>query len=169
MSRYFVDAAPIAVPEWDEDPSIISDRPPNVIWIKSKMDVATKGKVTSEMFTLGKDSQLEARLGSQELALLIHNIVKWEGPDFDRVPATRENIMRLDPTEPHIAKVLEVIAERNKSPKAPKGSAIDSTSTNNGAIDSITSEPSISMQLASTPTKSPLRPALDGRRARSAR
>lgn len=165
MSRYFVNDAPVPIPEWDDDDGVISDRAPNVIYIRARMDVATKGRVTSEMFTLGKDSQLEARLGENTTALLVHNIVRWSGPDFDGVPCTPENIRKLDPTEPHLDKVLDAIAERNKSPKAPKASATPATSTSAGATDLSTppSPESISLQLASGPRKSPLLNATIGR------
>lgn len=120
MSRYFVDSAPVAVPEWDEG-AVISDRRPNVIWIRARMDVATKGKVTSELFTLDKDGTLEAHAGANMLALLTHNIVRWDGPDLDTIACTPENIRRLDPTEPHIARVLEEIGIRNAPQPDPKG------------------------------------------------
>lgn len=168
MSRYFVTDAPVAVPEWDDDPSIISDTKPNVIWVKSKMDVETKGKVTSEMFTMGKAGELEARLGANETALLVHNVVRWEGPDFEGVPCTPDRIRKIDPTEPHWAKVLEVIAERNKAPKSPKALADTSTSTSAGSIGLTTppSQESVSLQLATGQPRSPLLRSLDGHRER---
>lgn len=169
MPKYFVSDAPVAIPEFDPS-AVISDVAPNVIYIKAKMDVATKAKVTSEMFSLGKGGDLEARLGANEMALLIHNIVRWEGPDLGSVPCTPENIKKLDPTEPHIAKVLEEIATRNRSPKAPKASATSDTSTSDTSIDLITrpsqalspSAPSANGQL-----RSPLRRSLDGHLSRS--
>lgn len=167
MTRYFVDSAPVAIPEWDDDPAIISDRAPNVIYIKAKMDVATSAKVKSEMFTVGKDAQLEARLGANELALLIHNILRWEGPDLGSVPCTPERIRQLDPTEPHIAKVLEAIAERNKPPKSPKAEAGINNSMSNGDTGSTIPPQSVSLQLATGVPRSPLLRSLDGRRERS--
>jgi hypothetical protein len=167
MPKYFVDSAPVAVPEWDDDPNIISDRPPNVIYILPKMSVEIKGRVSSEMFGLTKDNQMEARLGQNELALLIHNIVRWEGPDLSSVPCTRANISRLDPTEPHIARVLEEIAQRNKSPKAPKESAITNLSTKNGATDLITQEPSVSLPLGNGLPRSRLQSAITGHTSKS--
>lgn len=167
MSRYFVTDAPVPIPEFDAS-EVISDVRPNVIHIRPKMDVATKAKVTSEMFTLGKDNALEARLGSNELALLIHNIVRWEGPDFDGVPCDAAHIRTLDPTEPHIAAVLEAIAERNKSPKVQKASATTSTSTSATSTDSTIppSQEGVSLQLASGVSRSPLLRSLDGHRER---
>lgn len=169
MSRYFVTDAPVPVYEFDAA-EVLTDAKPNVIWIKPKMDVATKGKVTSEMFSMGKGGELEAKLGANETALLLHNVVRWEGPDFDAVPCTPENIRKLDPTEPHVAAVLEAIAERNKSPKVQRASATPSTSTNAGATDSLirpSRTPSLSAPLANGQLKSPLLSALDGRLNRS--
>lgn len=118
MSRYFVDGAPVAVPEFDS--ATIADRPPNIIYIKSKMDLATDAKVKNELVTLGADNKtMEAHLGENQLALLIHNIVRWEGPDLGQIPCTVANIRMLDPTEPHIVLVLDEIARRNARSTSP--------------------------------------------------
>ena len=133
MSRYFVNDPPVPIAEFDPDVAI-TDQPPNVIWIKPRMDIETRGKVQNEMLVLGKDNKPEIRVGENGLALLIHNIVKWEGPDFDAVPLTRANIAKLDPNEPHIAAVSAAIAERNQaaaSPNVPSDAA--NTSTSGGA------------------------------------
>jgi len=133
MSRYFVNDPPVPVYEFDPN-VVITDRAPNIIWIKARMDVETRGKVQNEMLVLGKDNKPEIRVGENGLALLIHNIVKWEGPDFDAVPLTRANIAKLDPNEPHIAAVSDAIAEHNKaapSPNPPSDAA--NTSMSGGA------------------------------------
>ena len=166
MSRYFVTDAPVPVAEFG--PDVVSDAPPNVIYIKARMDVETKGKVTSEMVTLGSDQKsLEFRAGANETALLVHNIVRWEGPDFAGVACTAENIRRLDPTEPHIARVLEEIAARNKAKESPNPkSPAASISMNAGAHGSNASQAataSQAQQLATGTLRSPLQSALDGR------
>lgn len=169
MSRYFVNDPPVAVPEFDPS-AVISDVRPNVIYIRARMDVATDAKVKSELFRLGKDSaSVEAHLGANQMALLVHNIVRWEGPDLDGVPCTPETIRTLDPTEPHLALVLEAIAERNKRPAGPSPkSATASTSASAGGRDSRPSqEPGISMQLATGMSRSPLQSAITGRLSRS--
>ncbi len=178
MSRYFVTDPPVPVPEFDSA-EVISDVQPNVIYIKAKMDVATDAKVKSELLTLGSDNKtMEARLGENSVALLIHNIVRWEGPDLGNVPCTPSNIRTLDPTEPHIALVLEEIARRNKRPDGPsKKSAAPSTSERNGAAGwspnaSVPSannpaQPSLSLQLATGMHTSPLRSAIIGRQKAS--
>ena len=129
MSRYFVDDAPVAVYETDA-----AAPGEHVIWIKPKMDVATKGRVTSELLTLGADQKtVEFRAGANEMALLVHNIVRWAGPELDGVPCDAAHIRQLDPTEPHITRVLDEIAQRNKAPASPNPkSAADSSLPNAG-------------------------------------
>jgi hypothetical protein len=136
MSRYFVHDQPVPIYEFDAD-TVISETPPNIIWIKAKMDMATDAKVKSELMKLGSDNKtLEAHLGENQMALLIHNIVRWEGPDFAGVPCTPENIRTLDPTEPHLTLVLDAIAERNRRTPGPSPkSAGVNTSANVGASD----------------------------------
>lgn len=175
MSRYFVTDPPVAVYEFDSG-EIISDTPPNIIYIKPKMDMATDSKVKSELLTLGADNKtMEARLGANSMALLIHNIVKWEGPDLGAVPCTPDNIRRLDPTEPHIARVLEEIAVRNKRPVSPNPKPNGaSTSASAGAhasngqeIATQTNGESLSLQLATGISRSNLQSAINGRLSKS--
>jgi hypothetical protein len=178
MSRYFVTDPPVAVPEFDVS-EVLSDVPPNVIYIKAKMDVATDAKVKSELVKMAGDNKtMEMHLGENQLALLIHNIVRWEGPDLGAVPCTPELIRKLDPTEPHIVLVLDEIARRNKRPDGPKKtSAAASTSARNGAAgwresangDGANSpdQPSLSLQLATGTRTSPLQSAIIGRQKAS--
>jgi hypothetical protein len=173
MSRYFVTDPPVAVPEFDTS-EVVSECAPNIIWIRARMDVATSGKVANELVKVGGDNAPEYHLGAQQVALLIHNIMQWEGPDFDGVPCTPERIRTLDPNEPHIVKVLEEIAERNKPRASPNAkSAGANTSTTNGAPGSIARPPiptnheNVSLQLATTIPRSPLQNALDGRLSKS--
>ena len=135
MSRYFVHDTPVAVPEFDAD-AVMSDQAPNIIYIKSKMDLATDAKVKSELMKVGSDGKtFEAHLGENQLALLIHNIVRWEGPDLSGIPCTPENIRRLNPNEPHLALVLEEIGRRNaRTPSPSPKSAGASTSASAGAV-----------------------------------
>jgi hypothetical protein len=169
MSRYFVTDPPVPVYEFDPA-DVISETPPNVIYIKSKMDVATDAKVKSELVTMGADNKtVEMRLGENQLALLIHNIVRWEGPDLASVPCTVANIRALDPTEPHIVLVLDEIARRNKRPDSPNPKLpAGSTFGKSGAAGSIGSDqPSLSHQLATGTPRSLLRHAMDGRPSKS--
>lgn len=98
----------------------------NTIYIKAKMDAATKAAVQDEIRAKGDSAEtLEMRgLGSYRLLLLIHNIVTWEGPDFADaqgrvVPCTRANISRLDPSNPLVELVAERIGELNTEPESP--------------------------------------------------
>jgi hypothetical protein len=152
MSRYFVNDPPVAVPEWDAS-EVISDTPPNVIYIKSKMDLATDARVKSELTRIGDDNKtMELRLGDNQMALLIHNIVRWEGPDLGSVPCTPANIRALDPTEPHIALVLEEIARRNARKESPLPKSPTSATSASAGDQGSTSDPGLSQQLAtSTP------------------
>lgn len=118
MSRYFCDDPPVPIAEFDPA-TTISDVPPNIIVIRARMDVGTRGKVQSELLTLGDGNQLEARLGENITALLIHNIVGWSGPDFDTVPCDAAHIRMLDANEPHVARVIAEITTRNTAREAP--------------------------------------------------
>jgi len=89
----------------------------NTIYIKARMDMDTRARVQNEMRVMPNEATEEVvleKIGSYRLALLQHNIVAWEGPDFAGVPCTREAIGRLDPNEPLVAKVAEEIGQRNK-------------------------------------------------------
>jgi len=136
MSRYFVNSTPVAVFEFDVT-NVFSEQAPNIIWIKSKMDLQTQAAVQSELLKLGADNKsIEAHLGSNVMALLIHNIVHWEGPDFDGVPCTPATIRTLDPQLPLLELVIEEIARRNKRTPSPNPkSAGVSTSASAGAAD----------------------------------
>jgi len=172
MSRYFVTDPPVPVYEFDPA-EVLSETPPNVIYIRAKMDVATDAKVKADVVKIGADDKtIERHIGLYQLALLIHNIVRWDGPDLASVPCTPEQIRALDPTEPHLVLVLDEIARRNKRPDSPNPKPVaGSTSGKNGAAGSIASQasdqPSLSLQLATMTQKSPLRSALDGRLNRS--
>lgn len=158
-SRLFV---PNAVdPIYEFDPSeIVSEKPPSVIWIRRKMNMEISGKVSSELVKIGEDRTIESHLGANQTALLIHNIVRWEGPLFletddddqpildgrgheKHIPCTPANIRMLDPDDPFIAKVLNGIAVRNRkreSPKAQTESPIIDGVTISGDRDSIESQ-----------------------------
>jgi hypothetical protein len=169
MSRYFVTDPPVPVMEFDPA-EVISDTPPNIIFIKSKMDVATDARVKSELVKMAGDNKtVEMHLGENQLALLIHNIVRWEGPDLGSIPCTPANIRTLDPTEPHIALVLEEIARRNARKESPlPKSPTEPGSATNGSIDgSPQNAAEISHPSGISILRSPLLRALDGRPSRS--
>lgn len=118
MSRYFVTDAPVPIAEFDDE-TVVSDQPPNIIYIKARMDVETDAKVKGELIAMGADNKVELRIGENSMALLVHNIVAWSGPDFDGVPCDAAHIKRLDINNPHVARVLEDITTRNKRQESP--------------------------------------------------
>lgn len=106
----------------------VSDENGNTIWIREKMGKKLKGIVTDEALRLElktaeereeSNTVGEFHVGAWQTALLVHNILKWEGPAFrdgneQPIPCTRENIEVLDGEEPLVEKVLEEINRRNK-------------------------------------------------------
>jgi len=99
----------------------------NTIYIKAKMDAGTRAQVENEISAIGQGSAKDAEiknLGSYSLALLIHNIVGWEGPAFideqgKPILCNKFSIMRLDLDEPLVELVREEIGTRNKPKEAP--------------------------------------------------
>ena len=89
----------------------------NTIFIKPKMDYGTQQKVTDALahITASQDGKGQGRLnmGAYNCALLHHNIIRWQGPGFQAMPCTPENIDRLDPDLPLLDRVLEEINKRN--------------------------------------------------------
>jgi len=106
----FVDTSRVAVTEGED-----------TIYVKARMDFETQSRVRDALARFGTSSngeEIMVTLGAQNLALMVHNIVAWEGPGFTDaagrpVPCTRENVGRLDPDEPIIDKVLAKINELN--------------------------------------------------------
>lgn len=118
MSRYFVNDPPVAVAEFDDE-TVVSDAPPNIIYIRARMDVETDARVKGELVAMGADNKVELRIGENSMALLVHNIVSWSGPDFDGVPCDAAHIKRLDINNQHVSRVLEEITARNRRPESP--------------------------------------------------
>ena len=136
MSRFHVDPQEkIDIYEFESE-TTLSTTPPNIITIRARMDVATAGRVSSELMKLGADNAPELHVGDHVGALLIHNILSWSGPDFDGLPCTPANIRMLPAPEsdPFIAKVVSEITSRNRKRESPNGrsAAMDSTSANAG-------------------------------------
>lgn len=97
----------------DEDPS-------NIIYIRSKMNVGVQNRVQDAIAAISQDggkADISYHLGAYNNALLTCNVLGWEGPDFDKVPCTPENILELDPDDPLLEKVLEEINRRNTKAK----------------------------------------------------
>jgi hypothetical protein len=172
MSRFHVDPTE-KVDIFEFDPSeVVSDTPPNVITIRARMSIEVSGRVTSEIAKLGADNKTtEVSIGAQAVALLLHNILAWRGPDFDDLPCTPENIRSLptSASDPFIEKVVNEIGERNKRRESPNGKppTAHGFATNGSHAVSPASAAGISLQLATSTPKSALRSALDGHLNRS--
>jgi hypothetical protein len=165
----------------NETVDIFEDGPDgNVITIRARMTVEIAGRVRSELAKRNAEHHTEGQSGEASIALLLHNILAWRGPDFGALPCTPENICALPPVEldPFIERVVNAIGERNAKRTSPneRSPATGSTSASAGAVDlsssadgaPIASDPRpISLQLATGTPKSALRSALDGYQKRS--
>jgi len=101
----FVDGAPVAVSDGA-----------NTILIKPKMDFGTKQRCMDALAAVGREQgemDMELRLGAYQLALMVENVVGWQGPAFTGVACNAANIGRLDPDEPLVDQVLAEIVKRN--------------------------------------------------------
>lgn len=90
----------------------------DVIYIRPKMGAKTKALLQDQLVRItGKAgdeaAQMEFTSGAYQIALLVANIVGWEGPGFDTVKCVAINIERLDPDTELYDRVLGEIAERN--------------------------------------------------------
>jgi len=94
----------------------------HTVYIRAKMSGKVRAAVQDEMRARGfrKDEDVEVSgMGSYRLALLIHNIVRWEGPEFEGVPCTRENILGIDPQDALWEAVADEIGKRNEPKESP--------------------------------------------------
>jgi hypothetical protein len=132
MSRFFVEASE-REPIYEFDPSeVISDQPPNVIWIRPRMSIALRSKAQSASLAMAKGGDIEADFSKPQIALAELNILDWEGPDFTdahgkKIPCTPQNIARLVGSDPFITRVLDEIAKRNVPAKSPDPKSHDSS------------------------------------------
>jgi hypothetical protein len=97
-------------------PIYLEEDPLHIIYIRPKMNVGIQNRVMSSVASIkgGSEGQDVAfDIGAYNTALLVNNVMGWEGPDFDNVPCTSDNIKRLDPDDPLLDKVLGEINRRN--------------------------------------------------------
>lgn len=106
----------------------------NVIFIRPKMDFGTSQKVigaAAKMIDQGKLKNPSARnmrrqqkrgkadfqpsfdLGAYNVALMVNNILGWQGPEFISVYCNEENISALNQSQPLVSRVLKEINDRN--------------------------------------------------------
>lgn len=139
----------------DRVPITVGD---NTIYIKAKMDYGTRNQVLSAAADARMDDKGNAKaatvnIGRYQNALLVNNIVDWNGPAFENIACTAVNILRLDPDEPLVVKVLEEIATRNPQRQAPNPkSRTTSGSPATGGSDSTPSAPTSPAIDASPPS-----------------
>jgi hypothetical protein len=106
----------------ENKPVGVSDDNGNTIYILARMGIGDEAKVSADFVGLGGRA-----INAYQLALLRHNVLRWEGPDFENddgktIPCTRENIDRLQPDLPLVKATLERIGELNrKSETAVEG------------------------------------------------
>lgn len=115
-------------------PVYLEDDPQNIIYVRKKMDFGTRNKVISAATKVtthtngtgngateptGDTQKADASfdLGAYNLALAQHNILGWEGPLFEGVPCTPQNIARFDDSDPLIEKVLAYLNDANTQKK----------------------------------------------------
>lgn len=136
----------------------ISDEAGNTIYIRPKMDYGTRSQVLGAAADARLDDKGNAKtatvnVGRYQNALLVNNILDWDGPAFTDMACTPVNILRLDPDEPLVVKVLEEIATRNPQRQAPNPkSRTTSGSPAIGGSDSIPSAPTSPAIDASLPS-----------------
>lgn len=124
MSRFFVDPSE-REPIYEFDPNeVISDRPPNIVWIRPRMSIALRAKAQSAMLAMAKGGDVEADFSKPQIALAQLNILDWEGPDFvdgdgKKIPCNAQNIARLVGSDPFINRVLKEINDRNTAAPSP--------------------------------------------------
>lgn len=100
----------------------------DVIFVRRKMDYGTRQrvvgaavKITEKDVKRGRAArkarkakqEAEFNVGAYQIALLVHNILEWRGPQFLGVPLLPRNIEQVDPDDPIIKAVLDYIGEAN--------------------------------------------------------
>jgi len=127
---------------------------PNTIYIRSKMSVKEHAEVQNEVRYLARSGEggVEFTVGYYELALLVANIVAWEGPEFEHVPCIRANILKLDPRDPLVIMVGDEIGRRNPPKReSPDPNAVTMTgSTIDGTAHSLEPEQTKTSQSENT-------------------
>ncbi len=101
--------------------SVTVDGGDNVVWIRRKMDVATKSEVQDALASIegldqGQTRSVLLHLNRQNLVLVQYNVLSWEGPEFEGIPCTFAMIARWDPDDPLYDAVLARINELNTKP-----------------------------------------------------
>lgn len=92
----------------------------NVIWIPAKMGFKRQRLVMDALIEVETGSRgMGLNFGAHQIALLQHNILSWEGPDFAGVPLTQKHVDELDPDDDLVAFALAEIGRRNPRKPSP--------------------------------------------------
>lgn len=141
--RLFVSSELVPVYEFDPSTQPEGTEPPSVVYIRTKMDMATQAAVTNDLIKIDDDRKVGMDIGANTLILLIHNIKRWSGPlfldeDGQVIPCDAEHIRMLDPFDPFVIKVAQEINDRNKRPKSPNANGADAAgSVSSGSLGSV--------------------------------
>jgi hypothetical protein len=101
------------------DREAIRDEAGNTIWIRRKMGWGVRNRVNSAATQIGGtggDMSSSVDIGAYRNALLLVNILAWDGPDLGGKPITQESLDDLDPELGE--RVYDRIGELNPAPKA---------------------------------------------------
>jgi len=108
----------------------------NTIMIRPKMDFGVKNRCMDALAAIGQENgtaDVALHIGAYQVALMVENIVGWQGPDFVGVACNAANIAKLDPDEPLVELVLQEIAARNPLGGAGAAAGEKKDATSGGA------------------------------------
>lgn len=93
---------------------------PNTVWIKAALSHGMRTRIQAAGARVhgvvgNDDAEYDFDVQAANSAVFAEFIVDWEGPDFDGVPCTLENILDVDADDPLMQKVVEEINARSKS------------------------------------------------------
>lgn len=117
----------------------------DVVFIRTKMDYGTRQRVLGSAAKLvqgkagnrkqrraaaaakkrGEANDVQFDIGAYQIALLVHNILAWQGPAFVGHLCSQASIETLNPEEPLVQKVLQEISDRNTDPSAAEADEED--------------------------------------------
>lgn len=93
---------------------------PDTIYIKSRMDYGDTVRIGNAG---QKDEHGNINFEALNTMLFQINILGWEGPGFEGQPYSLEALLRLEPNDPLLEKVLQEINARNLAATSVKDTA----------------------------------------------
>ena len=96
------------------------DGDPNTIWIRAGCSDGMRSRIRAAVArvrgTVGEDQQTyEFDVDAANRAVLAEFVLGWEGPDFDGMECTIENLLDVNADDPLMLKLHEEIDERSAS------------------------------------------------------